>query len=356
MATIRKISGDSKFQLGAQFIPINVAMKFVEKDSSFAVAAAVITTLLVTFATTFLIPSFVQSFVVEKQERALELMRIMGLKMSMYWASFYVFNVLQSFAVYLIMYVVALALRIPPMRGSYAPTGDSRPVEAFFLLFSWLHASIGLSALLCSLFSKGRNAVIITYMLIIVTVIGGSFLCALDKIPRGALIYTPLAFMWGVRELCLGRTASFEIMMLIVVGTLMMGLGMLLTELSTESSALRRQGKKKKSAFFPTILLPIAIFFCVAFFFFSIFVQFPCMFRWIFRSFSRKKRVDIVRSDNFSSAASMESADVLAERGNVSSRMSSLNLAIDDLSLVYPDGKRAVDHLTFGIDFFFFFF
>jgi hypothetical protein len=215
--------------------------EYDDEDTAYGVAAASVTTLLIAFATSFLIPSFVHTFVTEKQERALEMMRIMGLKMLMYWASFYVFNVLQSLAVYLVMYVVSLALKIPPMRGSYAESGVSRPAEAFFLLVSWLHASIGLAALLCSLFSKGRNAVIVSYLLIILSVIGGTFICAfVADLPRGALVFTPLAYMWGLRELCLGRSAGFEIMMLIVVGSLTMGLGILFTELSTESSALRR--------------------------------------------------------------------------------------------------------------------
>ena len=76
--------------------------------------------------------------------------------------------------------------------------------------------------------------------------------------------------------------------------------------------------------------------------------HFQLFHRWVFRIRS-KKRV-LTSSDAFSSAVAMESADVRAERGLVSSRLKALNLAVDDLTLVYKDGKRAVDHLSFGTE------
>eukprot|EP01113_Clastostelium_recurvatum_P037192 TRINITY_DN5407_c1_g1_i1.p1 TRINITY_DN5407_c1_g1~~TRINITY_DN5407_c1_g1_i1.p1 ORF type:complete len:917 (-),score=122.67 TRINITY_DN5407_c1_g1_i1:648-3347(-) len=157
------------------------------------------------FALSFLLPLYIHSIVLEKQERLREMMIMMGLKMRYYWVSLYVFD-------YFLYIVVASVVTCASVALKFQIFTESSPSVLFLLLFAWGHAQIALAILLSTFFSKTRTASIISYLLVLIGVVLNLVLSSRVWVGRGPplyyFIYAPFAFYRSIQVLSFQCTAS----------------------------------------------------------------------------------------------------------------------------------------------------
>ncbi|KAF2073997.1 hypothetical protein CYY_004704 [Polysphondylium violaceum] len=116
------------------------------------------------FALSFLLPLFVYSIVLEKQDKLRDLCLMMGLRMRNYWIVTYIFN----FMLYLCAVIVVVG--ISAGFGFSVFTKGSAFAMVMFL-FGWGNAQITFSFFLSTLFKRTRTASIFCYFLVIISVI-----------------------------------------------------------------------------------------------------------------------------------------------------------------------------------------
>ncbi|KYQ94390.1 ABC transporter A family protein [Tieghemostelium lacteum] len=116
------------------------------------------------FALSFLLPLYVYSIVLEKQERLREMCLMMGLKIRNYWIVNYLFN--------LMLYTCALIIVVGiSLIFGFAVFTETSGFAMFLLLAGWGNAQIALSFFLSTLFQRTRTATIFTYFLVIISVV-----------------------------------------------------------------------------------------------------------------------------------------------------------------------------------------
>ncbi|KAI8919374.1 hypothetical protein DFJ77DRAFT_508257 [Powellomyces hirtus] len=152
--------------------------------------ASFIGRILFPFALSFLTPFFVVTLVTEKEFRVLSMMRMNGLKVWTYWLAhyihFYCLHVLAS-AVFLI---VGTAARMEMFTRT-------SPAVLILVLFMWGHAQVALSFLMGSLFSKSRTALVVSFLIILCSVLvslAGDTLFLQDGPPAAYFIWPAFAF------------------------------------------------------------------------------------------------------------------------------------------------------------------
>ncbi|GAM21696.1 hypothetical protein SAMD00019534_048710 [Acytostelium subglobosum LB1] len=150
------------------------------------------------FALSFLLPLFVFSIVLEKQERLRDMCLMMGLKMRNYWIVTYLFNFLLYFCALVIVVGISMAFR-------FSVFTDGSGFAMFLLLFGWGNAMITFSFFLSTLFKRTRTATVTCYFLLIISVIVNLVLSAelwQNSPPPMAYYWYPLfAFYRGLTEI-----------------------------------------------------------------------------------------------------------------------------------------------------------
>lgn len=103
--------------------------------------------MLVPFAICFLIPVFMHTIVLEKENRVREMMKMMGMKMSTYWMINYLFD----YCVYLLVTILFITVEFIIQVRIFTQTNF---FVIFFIFFIWGHTQIALSFFLSSFFNK----------------------------------------------------------------------------------------------------------------------------------------------------------------------------------------------------------
>ena len=111
------------------------------------------------FALGFLLPVFVYLLVLEKKEKHLEMMRIMGLSKSTYWIVNFIFNYCLYLVVLLIVLVLGLIFQITVFY-------KTNPVVYIILFLLWGFQQNSLAFLFSSLFSEPKAASVVSYMFV----------------------------------------------------------------------------------------------------------------------------------------------------------------------------------------------
>jgi len=146
------------------------------------------------FALSFLLPLFVYSIVIEKQEKLRDLCLMMGLRMRNYWIVTYIFN----FGLYLCALIIVVGISAG---FGFTVFTQGSGVAMLLFLFGWGNAQITFSFFLSTLFKKTRTASIFCYFLVIISVIVNLVLSAqlyLETAPPVPYYFYPLfAFYRG---------------------------------------------------------------------------------------------------------------------------------------------------------------
>ncbi|EFA80182.1 ABC transporter A family protein [Heterostelium album PN500] len=150
------------------------------------------------FALSFLLPLFVFSIVLEKQERLRDMCLMMGLRMRNYWIVTYLFDFL--------LYICALIIVVGISVGfGFAVFTQGSAFAMFLLLFGWGNAMITFSFFLSTLFKRTRTATVSCYFLLIISVIVNLVLSAelwANSMPPVAYYFYPLfAFYRGLTNI-----------------------------------------------------------------------------------------------------------------------------------------------------------
>eukprot|EP00727_Mastigamoeba_balamuthi_P010047 m51a1_g5665 hypothetical protein (842) ;mRNA; r:913726-916709 len=116
------------------------------------------------FALSFLVPVFVYTIVHEKQQRLREMMKMMGLKMNMYWGINFVYDCVLYLIVVIIYIIIGLAFRLRVF------TQTAGYIQ-FFVYAGWGLSQISFAFLLSVFFNKSRNATVGSYMIVIFSIL-----------------------------------------------------------------------------------------------------------------------------------------------------------------------------------------
>eukprot|EP00727_Mastigamoeba_balamuthi_P010040 m51a1_g5659 hypothetical protein (868) ;mRNA; f:894559-897621 len=116
------------------------------------------------FALSFLVPVFVYTIVHEKQQRLREMMKMMGLKMGMYWSINFVYDCMLYFIVVIVYIAIGLAFRLRVF------TQTAGHIQ-FFVYAGWGLSQISFAFLLSVFFNKSRNATVGSYMIVIFSIL-----------------------------------------------------------------------------------------------------------------------------------------------------------------------------------------
>lgn len=118
-------------------------------------------------ALSFLLPVFVHHFVMEKEGRLREFMKIMGMKTSYYWAITFFFDYV-LFCLIITLFIIGGAA----WQLRFFMTID--PVVYLLLFALWGTALIAFSFMISSLFNRTRPATVVSYLLVLVSGISGT--------------------------------------------------------------------------------------------------------------------------------------------------------------------------------------
>ncbi|EGG13872.1 ABC transporter A family protein [Cavenderia fasciculata] len=116
------------------------------------------------FALSFLLPLFVYSIVLEKQEKLRDMCLMAGLKMRNYWIVTYLFNLM----LYTIAVIVVVGISVI---FKFSVFTQGSPFAMALLLFGWGNAMITFSFFLSTIFKTTRVATVTCYFLVIIGVI-----------------------------------------------------------------------------------------------------------------------------------------------------------------------------------------
>eukprot|EP00012_Vannella_robusta_P004194 CAMPEP_0206184392 /NCGR_PEP_ID=MMETSP0166-20121206/1192_1 /ASSEMBLY_ACC=CAM_ASM_000260 /TAXON_ID=95228 /ORGANISM="Vannella robusta, Strain DIVA3 518/3/11/1/6" /LENGTH=783 /DNA_ID=CAMNT_0053599401 /DNA_START=169 /DNA_END=2517 /DNA_ORIENTATION=+ len=122
--------------------------------------------MLVPFAICFLIPVFMHTIVLEKENRVREMMKMMGLKMSTYWGINYLFDYFVYSSVTALFVVVEICIQARIFT-------QTSPLLLFVLFFVWGHTQISLSFFMSRFFSKSSLSSVVGYLVVVLSVVTG---------------------------------------------------------------------------------------------------------------------------------------------------------------------------------------
>src|SRR3989338_2794100 len=140
-----------------------VALPYVSVIPSFDVGSSA-ATFLFPFAVSFLLPVYMNDIVLEKEERLRNMMVMAGLKMRLYWAVAYLYNLLLFMIIFMLLVFVCLAFQLRFMT-------ETSPLLLFFIFFGWGNVQIAFSFFLSTFFNSARVASVIGYILVISSVL-----------------------------------------------------------------------------------------------------------------------------------------------------------------------------------------
>jgi hypothetical protein len=118
------------------------------------------------FAIAFLLPVYVFSIVHEKQQKLREMMKMVGLEMSSYWAINFIYDLLLYVIVMVLFIGIGLAFGLRVFRQA------AWHIQVL-LYGGWGLAQVSLSFLLSTFFSRSRTATIVSYLFTLFSIIVG---------------------------------------------------------------------------------------------------------------------------------------------------------------------------------------
>ena len=143
------------------------------------------------FALTFLLPVFTSMIVYEKEQRLRELMKMMGMRMSAYWAVNYVYCYCLYTGVMIMFTLTAFACNIRLFAGT-----DFGILA--ILLFLWGHSMVALSFLLSTFMSRTLISNLTGYLVVVGSVLSALMFNATvynrEPPPLWFMMYSPYAF------------------------------------------------------------------------------------------------------------------------------------------------------------------
>ena len=158
-AFLRYVTNNTLYQMDV-FVQ---GMPYLQQPLPFDIAGFM-SILLYPFAVSFLLPLYVSSIVLEKQERLRELMKMMGMKMRNYWVVNYLYDALLYTLVIGVIAITSLAFSMRIF------TQTSWSILLLFFI-GWGNAQIALGFLLTTLFSNARSSTIVSWLIVIAGVI-----------------------------------------------------------------------------------------------------------------------------------------------------------------------------------------
>ncbi|RIA92292.1 P-loop containing nucleoside triphosphate hydrolase protein [Glomus cerebriforme] len=147
------------------------------------------------FGISFLLPIFVITLMKEKEERILIMMRMNGLKISTYYLVHYIHF-------YILYTIASLFFIITGLLFHMEIFTKTEPLVYIILFFIWGHVQIALAFLFNCFFNKSRTALIVTFFIIICSVLVSLFVDSVTS-----FYWPPLAFY---NALSLVNTASIQ--------------------------------------------------------------------------------------------------------------------------------------------------
>ncbi|PRP74937.1 hypothetical protein PROFUN_15829 [Planoprotostelium fungivorum] len=155
-------------------------------------------TLIVTIlplAASFLPILIVQIIVSEKQSRAMEMMKIMGMSVHAYWFSTWAY----FFAIGLVIYTIMLVMLLSFKTAAFM---ESNPAVYIILLVLYAAVQSSYGIFISNLFQRQKVATLVMYLVTFFIVPVGATLCiaffAYDAAPVWFMLYPPWAFSRGV--------------------------------------------------------------------------------------------------------------------------------------------------------------
>ncbi|CAI2173390.1 3335_t:CDS:2 [Funneliformis geosporum] len=156
------------------------------------------------FGISFLLPIFVITLVKEKEERILVMMKMNGLKSFAYYLTHYIHFYTLHIITSIIFVITGLLFRMEIFT-------KTQPSVYIILLFIWGHVQIALAFLFACFFSKGRTALIVTFLMVLCGVLVSLATASLFRGREGAsttyFFWPPFAFY---RALSLINIASVQ--------------------------------------------------------------------------------------------------------------------------------------------------
>ena len=145
-------------------------------------------------AVSLLMPLFMHSIVLEKENKLIEIMKINGLKLRYYWLS----NLLLNYLLYMITMVIFICTGRFVLKFSLFI--DTNIVIIISILLAWGICQVGLAFFYVAFINKARNATIIGYMLSIwIPIIAVSLNLIVYELPKKCPLYL---FMYPTFALC----------------------------------------------------------------------------------------------------------------------------------------------------------
>ncbi|KXS12068.1 P-loop containing nucleoside triphosphate hydrolase protein [Gonapodya prolifera JEL478] len=132
----------------------------------------------------FLIPIFVIAIVKEKEDRIAVMMKMNGLKPSTYYVTQYIQFLVLAILSLLAFLIIGIVLRVDFFRNT------SKAV-LIILFFIWANVQVSLAFFFSSFFSKNRTALIMTFLIVLCSVVVS---LTLDQLYTDSL--TPAFFIW----------------------------------------------------------------------------------------------------------------------------------------------------------------
>ncbi|CAG8516044.1 24254_t:CDS:10 [Dentiscutata erythropus] len=143
---------------------INIRQRYYSLADVRQLYSSLVGGILYPFGVSFLLPTFVIVLVKEKEERIAMMMKIHGLSYTVYYFTHY-------FHFY-ILYIIASALLIVPgyyLKLTFFTLTD--PWIIGILFFIWGHIQIAMAFLFSTFFQKSRNALIVTFVIVLCSVL-----------------------------------------------------------------------------------------------------------------------------------------------------------------------------------------
>eukprot|EP01104_Vermistella_antarctica_P009347 TRINITY_DN2398_c0_g1_i1.p1 TRINITY_DN2398_c0_g1~~TRINITY_DN2398_c0_g1_i1.p1 ORF type:complete len:959 (-),score=230.66 TRINITY_DN2398_c0_g1_i1:64-2940(-) len=167
------------------------------------------------FALSVMMPSFMYILVLERSERLVEMMKMMGAKMSIYWLVVF----LVQYLLYLCTVIVVIAMCFCLYIDTFT---RSSPVVYLLLAFLWGLAQVSLGFVVSTLFSSPRAVAVFGYAFILVNIVVSNSinLWVFPSVPpppdnplvwayRACMLYPPFAFVRGYYLLVEGTISPY---------------------------------------------------------------------------------------------------------------------------------------------------
>ncbi|RKP20028.1 hypothetical protein ROZALSC1DRAFT_28441 [Rozella allomycis CSF55] len=286
------------------------------------------------FGVSFLLPVFVLTLVKEKEDRILIMMQMNGLRTWTYYLMHYAFFYLMHFLASTVFIIAGVVARL----DFFVKTDPGVYILLFFL---WGHVQIIIAFLLSCFFNKSRNALIVSFLIVIasvlINIVAGTLFT--DKPPLPYLFWAPFAFYRSINRIALASSSDsmppYSMSKVIPGDEVSNAMIALVVEIfvyallaSYLSAVLPSEYGVRKKWYFPISIIGKLLF------------------------GEKESNQDDYNWDVNDADIEKEDDDVKMERERVHSDHYNANcpLVLKNLRKVYPNGKIAVKTATYAVD------